>query len=371
MYQPVSISARSLVFGYLVLCAGCSSGAQPTVYFGHVASVSGPDRAIGEKETLGIRLAIKELVEDKEQRPIHVKHSDTVGLGEAFEGQAVRLVTLGKVLALYGGNSADEVVRLDRGLVPVVTPLGFLPRGVSDKVFSIGLSPQRQGEVLARFIAEEKKIDSVHVVTDARREGAQAVADAFREAFRKSWEAGKKEIAWTAEQVTIDKETKFDELGKRVPSGARALVFSGSVADFGKLLRELKAPDLLLVYAGPEGAPRNLGDAVVYFAAPFAVDKELSKTQEFADRFRTAFHEELDAHAAMAYDGTRLLAAALRRAERPISERLLEELKKTKDFAGLTGTITLENNQAKDRPVWVMRKEKQKTDTVIRYDPKN
>ncbi|MCI0638100.1 MAG: ABC transporter substrate-binding protein [Gemmataceae bacterium] len=363
--------ARCFVFGCFVLCLGCGSGSQPAVFFGHVASVSGPDRAIGDKETLGIRLAVKELAEDKDLRLIHVKHSDTVGLLDAFEGQAVRLVALGKVLALYGGNSADEIVRLDRGLVPVVTPLGFLPRGVSDKVFSIGLTPKRQGEALARFLAEEKKIESVHVVTDARREGALAVADGFRESFRKSWAAGKKEIAWTSEQVSIDKETKFDELGKRVPSQARALVYSGSVADFGKLLRELNVPDMLLVYAGPEGAPRETGEAVVYFAAPFALDKELAKTQEFADRFRSAFHEDPDAHAAMAYDGTRLLAAALRRAERPASERLLEELKKTKEFAGLTGTIALEGNQAKERPVWVLRKEKQMTDTVIRYDPKN
>src|SRR4051812_12297290 len=119
----------------LLTVAGCGATAPPPpIFLGHVAATSGSTRAAGEQEVLGIRLAIEELTRTERpgNRPVHVKHSDTRGQLDAFESQAVRLVTVGRAVALYGGNSADEVLRLDRSRAPLLTPLGSRPRGLSE-----------------------------------------------------------------------------------------------------------------------------------------------------------------------------------------------------------------------------------------------
>ena len=138
---------RSLLILAIALASGCgSSQSTQPIFIGHVATTSGPDRATGEQEVLGIRLAIEELARDGlnrvGERPISVKHTDAHGEEGAWESQAVRLVTVGRVAALYGGATAGEVrTRMERGRVPLVTPLGIRPRGSSELVFSIGTSP--------------------------------------------------------------------------------------------------------------------------------------------------------------------------------------------------------------------------------------
>src|SRR5437016_2499134 len=107
----------------LALPTGCgSSQTNQEIYIGHVATTTGPDRATGEQEVYGIRLAMEELAREGldriGDRPVHVKHTDAHGEEGAWESQAVRLVTVGRAVALYGGNTAAEVQRLERGRAP-------------------------------------------------------------------------------------------------------------------------------------------------------------------------------------------------------------------------------------------------------------
>src|SRR5262249_30687318 len=138
--------AAVLVGGVLAIFnAGCSGdSAPPPVYLGHVATLSGPDKYPGEQAMRGIRLAVQEQnarAQPQNQRPLIVRHTDTQGKLEAFEGEAVRLATINKVVALFGGTTPDEVTRMDRARVPILTPLGQRTPGMSDLVFCMGLSP--------------------------------------------------------------------------------------------------------------------------------------------------------------------------------------------------------------------------------------
>src|SRR5262245_46448662 len=145
--------------GLAMLNAGCGGDSAPApAYLGHVATLSGPDKAAGARAMRGIRLAVQEQnarAKAQNQRPLIVRHTDTQGKLEAFEGEAVRLATINKVVTLFGGTTPDEVTRMDRARVPILTPLGQRTPGMSDLVFCVGLSPVYQGKVLARFIAEK------------------------------------------------------------------------------------------------------------------------------------------------------------------------------------------------------------------------
>src|SRR5579862_4341790 len=114
---------------FLALLTGCGSGASlPPIYLGHVATTSGPGSARGIQEVRGISLAIEELTRDGQNvvggRPVYVKHADAHDQLETLEGEAVRLVTMSRVLALYGGSTKDQAIRLRAARVPVIAPLG-------------------------------------------------------------------------------------------------------------------------------------------------------------------------------------------------------------------------------------------------------
>src|SRR5215207_6017624 len=123
-----------IVLAGLLGAAGCHSSSEPTpVFLGHVATLSGADRS-GERTAQGIRLAAQELNEGGlgaalDGRPLHVRHTDARGQVDAFEAEAVRLATVNRVAGLIGGTSAEEVARLDRSYVPVLTLLGYRPDG--------------------------------------------------------------------------------------------------------------------------------------------------------------------------------------------------------------------------------------------------
>src|SRR5262249_54974639 len=124
----------------------------------------------------------EEINQDLDQgvgRPFKVIHTDAHGKLEAFESEAVRLAAVNRVSFLLGGTTAEEVERLDRAHVPVVTPLGARPRMLSDGVSTIGIPPTQRGKVLARFAAQQLGGGAVLLLSDDRREDAVETAEAF------------------------------------------------------------------------------------------------------------------------------------------------------------------------------------------------
>ncbi|HWY85198.1 MAG TPA: ABC transporter substrate-binding protein [Gemmataceae bacterium] len=369
---------KLLLILLLALIPGCGPSPTPLpIYLGHVATTSGPTRALGEQEVLGIRLAIEELTREGQdrlgERPIVVKHADAHGQLDAIEGEAVRLVTISRVVALYGGNSIEEVNRLDRSLVPLLTPLGTRPRGLSQLTFGIGIAPAAQAHALARFAALDQGVRSMAIVMDDRREESRALAEAFEIEFHKALEekhAGEKSAK--PERVVFGKDANFSALAQRMDAAkVQGVLFAGSAQDFEQWCSALSSAEFLIFFGGEDGTVREPRLQSAFLTSAFAVDKELPKTGAFVQRFREAFKEEPDVHAALAYDGIRILVDALRRAQNPGGERFLEELRQTKDFPGLTGPLNFGADQHLRRPVFVGRMSGTRFEAVKRYDPPN
>src|SRR6516165_7363696 len=141
---------RWVGIGMLLLAAGCGGHATPPpLPVGHVATLSGAAKDEGEQASRGMR--------------------------QAFEAEAVRLVKVNGALALLGGTTAEEIMRLDRAQVPLVSPFGMRQRGQSELVFLTGLSPAFEGQVLAKFAGEKWGPVKVVILVDERREEAIAL----------------------------------------------------------------------------------------------------------------------------------------------------------------------------------------------------
>src|SRR5262249_38906129 len=153
--------------GRLVLiacCAACLAGCggssfPPPIFLGHVATLSRPDAQAGQSAAQGIRLALGELRAAARAHlqglPLVVRPVDSAVSLDNMEAQAARLVSVNKGVGLLGGVTKDEALRLDRSRVPVLSPVGFRTSAMSELLFTTGLAPTTQGQVLAQFLADE------------------------------------------------------------------------------------------------------------------------------------------------------------------------------------------------------------------------
>lgn len=360
--------------------AGCGGeSGPPPIYVGQVATLSGPDRFAGEQAMRGIRLAVQEQVKEAEKdklRPIHVRHTDTRGKLEAFEGEAVRLVAVNRVVALLGGATPAEVIRLDKAQAPLLAPIGLRTRDMSEMVFLTGLSPAFQGNVLARFASKELKITAaISLVADERSDAALAVAEAFANAWAtpiagkdskgsenrpKIWRFGK-------DRAVVDLAKALAE------TKPGALLFAGTPQDLSAFVKAMRPLPAIILFGGEDGASRGLletpGANGTYLSTAYVRDLDPPRAKEFAAEFSKSFSEEPDVHAALAHDSARLLFEAIRACKSDLTtERLRKELGQLKDFPGITGPLAFRDRELR-RPAFIVRLDKGKASMLKKYEP--
>jgi branched-chain amino acid transport system substrate-binding protein len=368
-----------LVMGTALALTGCLGKAEPLpVVLGHVSTLSGPEAGAGERAARAIRLAVEEVNRDAERtgsRRVEVRHTDTRGDLAAFESEAVRLVTINRAVALLGGASAEEVERLERAHVPVVAPDGVRTRAMGELVFLTGLSPGFQGEVLARFAAQDLAATTAVVLADERQEAAVTLGEVFVREFPIA--VGKQPAKTAVPRVIL---RRFSEDAKPVEialavfeAKAGVLVIAGRVASDHDLVAILNpsGPPLLLAGTGRAAAIQTKGilSNPVYATTAFAGDVDTPQARAFIEQYRKAFSEAPDVPAALAYDATRLLCEAVRQADNNYSAaQLREKLTGLKDFPGLTGPLSFGKDQQLRRPAFVVRLDNGQVRTIKRFD---
>ncbi len=362
-----------VVAGGLVGCRG--RVAPPPLQLGHVANLSGPDRIAGEQATLGIRLAVAEHNQDIEQGigcPLLVRHTDAHGQVEAFEAEAVRLAAVNKVAALLGGHTDGEVARLERARLPLLTPLGQRGSAVGEQVFATGLSPVFVGQVLARFAVGERRATQATLWVAEQDDYYAQAAAAFAKEFSAQVSEQQKNSRPVLTTVILAKETKWKELVQNQARDKGGCVLLAAPAKVLAELAQSGQMPALLMWAGPDGgwAGTGLGrpQGAILFATAF--DEQAPRSQEFFKQFRAAFKQDPDVHAALAYDNMRLLIAGLRQLKPPFPpDKLVEELAKVKDFAGLAGSMSFGPDRRLRRPAFVAQMAEGRVQVLKRYDP--
>ncbi len=348
----------------LATLAGCyQRGTTEPILIGHVATLSGSEKTVGEHAKRGILLAVEEANQEDNRiagRRVAVLHADARPDGKAAqaEGVGVRLISINKVAALLGGTDAAQAEYLARavqsGGVPLVTQSGLPGSSLNENVFSCSVAPARQGQVLAKYAARELKAGRVAVLSDNRSSASTALADAFVA------ELGRDNATWLEFKGPAD---FADVVGRARKANPRAILIAGAASNLGKLRAELAKAGLEVPvwFGGDEGslpalqADREASNGV-YLATPYLVENDTPANREFVKAYKERFQESPDVHAALAYDGARLLFEAMRRAKTPTTPPgILEELSKLEGFPGLTGPLSFGNDRHARRPVFVVR----------------
>jgi branched-chain amino acid transport system substrate-binding protein len=311
----------------------------------YVIGAAGPQTvAYGIQNQHGIDLAVAEInaAGGIDGAPLRVLVRDDHASGADAARIAAEFVANPEVIAVVGhaGSGAEvSAARVyDGGRLAAVATTPSSPdiSGISPWVFRMISSDSVNGVTLARFAND--------LVTTLHRNPRVAVlyhndaygrglADAFLHTFHGAV------ISTDPVAATTDLEPYVTYYRSAKPD----LVFVASDEDIGiAVLREARRQHLTTTFLGGDGWQGIVADSAsegAFIGTPFTAQSSDTAARRFAAAFRAKYGEYPDAHAALAYDATRLVAEALRHSgnDRARVRDYLAKLSKEAPFRTLSG----------------------------------
>ncbi len=354
----------------IVLAAACGGerASEPQgVKIGFFGALTGPTATFAISGRNGALLAADEInrAGGVLGRPIALVSEDD--RGEAAEAASVvsKLITRDHVVALIGENASSRSLAAapiaQSYSVPMVSPsstnVEVTKKG--DYIFRVCFIDSYQGKVLAAFARRDLKAKAAAILIDSRSDYSVGLAEAFRQSF-------------TALGGTIVAEPRYAEgdsdfsaqLTAIRPSNPDVLFIPGYYTDAGLIARQAKALGIKATLLGADGwdSPKLVeigGEAMegACFSNHYSVDDPAPAVRRFVDAYKARYGAEPDSIAATSYDAMRLIADAIARAGSTEGKRARDALAATKDFPGVTGTISMDADRNPIKPAVVLRVE--------------
>jgi branched-chain amino acid transport system substrate-binding protein len=337
------------------------------ILLGEVGSLTGSEAAFGISTRNGIELAIDEANASGgvKGKKLAVRVYDDQSKPEEAASAATRLVTQDKVVAILGevasSNSLAMAPKAQEAKVPMVSPSSTNPKvtEVGDYIFRVCFIDPFQGKVMAKYAHEKLKFSKVAILTDVK----SAYSDGLTEVFKKEFTAMGGQIVGVVSYSKGDTDfrSQLTNVKKLKPEG---LYVPGYYQDVALIAEQAKELGLKVTMMGGDGWDSEklfeLGGAAVegsYVSNHYSSDDPSPRVQEFITKYKAKFGAVPDSLAALGYDSARVVIDALKRAPDTSGPALRDAIAQTKDFPGVAGTITLDENRNPVKPAVVLRVE--------------
>jgi len=206
-----------------------------------------------------------------------------------------------------------------------------------------------QGVVGEQFALNELKAKSVYILHDKTTYG-QSIAEFFRKAAEKD---GLKVLGFEG----TEEKANFDPILTPIQAANPDLIYFGGMFDqAGVMFKQARDKGIKATFMGPDGLDsadlvKIAGDAAkgMYYttvAGPVSYYPEAAK---FATDYKAKFGKDPEPFGAQAYDSTVILLKSIEKAakdagnKKPTRAAVRDAVRATKDFKGLTGSITFDS----------------------------
>jgi branched-chain amino acid transport system substrate-binding protein len=337
------------------LAATAAFAAEP-IKIGEYGAFSGKEAAFGTSARKGVILAFEEAnaAGGVLGRPVELIAEDNQSKHGESATIAKKFVSRDKVVAVLGGNpstnSLEAAPILQNARIPMIAISSTNPKvtEMGNYIFRVCFIDPFQGAVLAKFARETLKAQRAAILTSVNNPYSVGISKVFREKFAEAGgvvaieqrhSEGDKDFR---AQLTAIKNANVDVIfhssnyteGALVCIQARQLGFTGPL--FGGDAWE--APQLIEIG----------GKAVegTYYSTHASPESTAPEMVNFIAKFRARWDGETpDSIAALGYDAATMLFDALKRAGTTDSAKLRDAIATTRDFSGVTGRITIDQDR--------------------------
>ncbi len=375
--KPISVSkVKVLLPAVIVLMAlAFSCTRQPdetgspdrsTIKIGYFGDLTGPTFNFGQSAINGVLMVADEVNQAGgiNGRRIDVVIEDDKGSPEEAARLTAKLIDQDKVIAIIAGgtsgNSRAAAPKAQSSHVPFISPSSTDPAvtQTGNYIFRACFVDSFQGEVMARFAANTLKAQKAAILFDFNSPYGRGLTDYFELSFAKF--GGRIVSKQSYTQGDADFKGQLSTIRATEPDVIYIPGYYGDVAVIAKQARMIGLTQPLL---GGDGwdAPELWqlgGDALngSYISTHYSVDDPSPAIQKFVEGYKQRYGNLVpDAHAALAYDASRLLMDAITRAGTTDGDKLREALAQTKNFAGVTGVINMDADRNAVKPAVVLK----------------
>jgi branched-chain amino acid transport system substrate-binding protein len=345
----------SIVLVALSVTPATSGPAQEPIRVGAFLSMTGPEATFGVAAKQGIELAFAE--HDKAGgvggTPLALTVLDTAGKPAEARFAARKLIDDHQVVALLGELSSSATLQAATVAQAATIPL-LTPSATNTKVTETGdmisracFDDEFQGAAIAKLAYKTLKKKRVALLSDSSMPYSRTLAEAFRAEYKK---LGGKLVADESYAIgDPDYKPQLDTIRDAKPD---AIVIPGYYTEVAVIAKQARAAKLTVPLVGGDGweSPEllKLAGADIdnsYFVGHFAVDDPRPIVKTFVASYEKVYGQKPDALAALGYDAANLLVAAMKRSKSLQGADLAAAIASTKNFAGVTGTITFDKRR--------------------------
>jgi branched-chain amino acid transport system substrate-binding protein len=317
----------------------------------YVVGAVGPwKQDYGLQNLQGVQLAAEEINKAGgiNGHPLQVISRDDAGDGPKAVKIAQEFVDNESISAVIGHVNSSGMLAaapIYDGQLTAVATSATSPdlTGISSWVFRVISSDSLNGIALANFASRfgQRGPTSVAVLYENNTYG-RGLADSFRRSFHG-------EIL-SLDPINADLSSAEPYVAYLKSRKPKIVFVAGRVASGLKILQEARKQGFNPIFVGGDGWQGVLADTAIsegtYIGQSFTPEDPSSPARAFVAAFRKKFNRLPDAHAALAYDATRLIAQALKEngPDRNAVRSYLRSLNRETAYAGLTGPAYFEDN---------------------------
>jgi len=325
------------------------------IAIGEYGSMTGSEATFGISTHRGIEMAIEEKNKagGVKGRQLQLISLDNQGKTGESAAAVTRLITQNKVVAVLGevasSRSLEAAPIAQQYKIPMISPSSTNPKvtEVGDHIFRVCFIDPFQGTVMAKFAIENLKAKKVAILRDVKSDYSVGLANYFAETLKSM---GGEIVADQSYQAgEIDFKGQLTALRTKKPE---AIFVPGYYTEVGLIARQAKQLGLKVPLLGGDGWDSSklyeIGKEAIngnYFSNHYTTESTDPVTQDFIKRYKEKFNETPDGLAALGYDSARILIEAMERATTIDSKNIRDEIAKTKDYVGVTGKISLNDQR--------------------------
>lgn len=326
-----------------------------TIKVGSVTSMTGSTATFGDATFKGEELAMKEInaAGGIKGQMIELKNLDDQGKPEEAANAITRLIKQDKVIAVLGevasSNSLAMAPIAQRAKIPMISPSSTNEKvtEVGDNIFRVCFIDPFQGTVMSIFALNNLKSKTAAIFIDSKSDYSVGLAKHFKEHFLKHGGKIVGEQAYTAGDM--DFKSQLTKVRSQKPD---VLFVPGYYTEVGLIARQARELGIKAPLLGGDGwdSPKltEIGQNAIngsFFSNHYSPEDKAPNVQKFINNYRAAYKETPDGLAALGYDSMMMLAEAMKRAKTLSPADIRAEIAKTKNMAGVTGTITLDSKR--------------------------
>jgi branched-chain amino acid transport system substrate-binding protein len=328
-----------------------TGGTEGEIVVGEYGSLTGGQATFGQSTHNGIMLAVDEINGGGgvNGRKIRVITEDDQSKSEEAANAVTKLISQNNVIAVLGEVASSASLAAapicQSNKVPMITPSSTNEKvtQVGDYIFRMCFIDPYQGEAMANYLSKQAGMKKAAILIDVKSDYSTGLAANFERVFL----ANGGQIVGKQSYAQGDSDFR-SQLTALKASNPEVIFVPGYYNEIGQIAIQARDLGMKQPLAGGDGweSPKlfEIGGAALdgcFYSNHYHVDDPAPAVREFVQKYQERFGAKPDSLAALAYDSTRVLAEAIKRAGTTDGPKLRDEIAKTANFTGVTGLINL------------------------------